>query len=312
METHDKEPAASRAPDPVVDKPPDETKQASLRCPTCGATAIGTYCHQCGEKVGRGNDPSLWHFVREAAAALTNTDNKLFRSFRALVLKPGRLTTAYMAGRRVPYLPPFRLFLVANVLFFLTVSITGQGPFTTRLRTHIESGNFFHRARAERMVTSHLETTGTSFEVYEEVFNRRVNTLSKTLVLVMIPLFALLMKGVFIRRRRAYFVKHLVFSFHFYAYLMLLVVFFGWMLALLVEALKAVFGPGWYLWFRSDSGISLLLFFMIVGYLFFALRRAFDQKIVFALATAFLLSVGMYYVLLLYRALLFFITFYTI
>ena len=312
METHDKEPATSRAPDPVVDKPPDEAKQASLRCPTCGATAVGTYCHQCGEKVGRGNDPSLWHFVREAAAALTNTDNKLFRSFRVLVAKPGHLTTAYMAGRRVPYLPPFRLFLVANVLFFLFVSITGQDSLTTPLRTHINSKNFFHRARAQRMVTSHLETTGTSFEVYQEVFNRRVNTLSKTLVLVMIPLFALLMKGVFIRRRRAYFVKHLVFSFHFYTYLMLLVVFFSLTLVLLVEALKAVFGPGWYLWFRSDSGMSFLLFFMIMGYLFFALRRAFDQKIVFALATAFLLSTGMFYVVLLYRALLFFITFYTI
>ena len=42
----------------------------------------------------------------------------------ALMFKPGLLTREFLAGRRVRYLPPLRLYLVLSVVFFL---ILGSG-----------------------------------------------------------------------------------------------------------------------------------------------------------------------------------------
>ncbi|MBN4075096.1 DUF3667 domain-containing protein [Gammaproteobacteria bacterium AH-315-E17] len=40
-----------------------------------------------------------------------------------LLFKPGKLTNEYIAGRRVRYLPPFRLYLIFSILFFLVAAI---------------------------------------------------------------------------------------------------------------------------------------------------------------------------------------------
>jgi hypothetical protein len=40
-----------------------------------------------------------------------------------LWFKPGKLTQEYVAGRRVAYLPPFRLYLILSIVFFLIASL---------------------------------------------------------------------------------------------------------------------------------------------------------------------------------------------
>jgi Protein of unknown function (DUF3667) len=41
----------------------------------------------------------------------------------ALPFKPGCLTSEFLAGRRMKYLPPFRLYLVLSLPFFLIVTL---------------------------------------------------------------------------------------------------------------------------------------------------------------------------------------------
>lgn len=95
-------------------------------CLNCGAPLAATYCHRCGQR----HDPhihSLWHFMREVTENLTHADSRLWRTMWALLAKPGRLTSEFFAGRRARYLPPFRLYLVISVLFFLIASaLTGD------------------------------------------------------------------------------------------------------------------------------------------------------------------------------------------
>lgn len=48
-------------------------------------------------------------------------DGRLLRTLPMLMLRPGRMTRQYIDGMRARFVPPFRLFLLTSVIFFLTV-----------------------------------------------------------------------------------------------------------------------------------------------------------------------------------------------
>jgi hypothetical protein len=82
----------------------------------------GEHCAACGQR----HDPhvhSLRHFAAEAFESITHADSRLWRTLGYLLAKPGRLTSEFFAGRRMRYLPPFRLYLVISLLFFLVAGM---------------------------------------------------------------------------------------------------------------------------------------------------------------------------------------------
>ena len=96
------------------------------RCQNCDAELLGPYCAACGQR----HDPhlhSLPHFIAEAAENITHADSRLWRTLWALVAKPGFLTREFLVGRRARYLPPFRLYLVVTLLFFVLVAALPGG-----------------------------------------------------------------------------------------------------------------------------------------------------------------------------------------
>ena len=94
---------------------------APAHCENCGSALTGRYCSSCGQ---RRESPvhSLWHFTSVAAEDLTHADSRLWRTLGALLFRPGQLTREFLAGRRVRYLPPVRLYLVISLVFFLWAS----------------------------------------------------------------------------------------------------------------------------------------------------------------------------------------------
>jgi hypothetical protein len=93
------------------------------RCVSCDATLSGRYCSQCGERTLEPEDLTLRHFmVHTVANELLNLDGRLWRSLRLLFVRPGRLSLEYAAGRRQPYVKPFRLLLIAIVVYALMTS----------------------------------------------------------------------------------------------------------------------------------------------------------------------------------------------
>ncbi len=66
---------------------------------------------------------TVWHFINETLDVIYNFDSKIWRSMLPLLFQPGKLTNEYIAGRRVRYLPPFRLYLLFSILFFLVAAI---------------------------------------------------------------------------------------------------------------------------------------------------------------------------------------------
>jgi len=110
-------------PVPVVSLP-EPPASLTLVCANCGQPLAGEYCAACGQR----HEPhvhTIGHFAGEAFESISHADSRLWRTLLYLLTKPGFLTREFFAGRRVRYLPPFRLYLVISVLFFLVVGLGG-------------------------------------------------------------------------------------------------------------------------------------------------------------------------------------------
>jgi hypothetical protein len=97
---------------------PDEELPPRPSCLNCGTTLSGQYCGNCGQRA-RSRLISIWELVREAFGDLFELDSRLWQTLVPLVIRPGRLTRDYLLGRRARFMPPFRMYLVLSVVFFL-------------------------------------------------------------------------------------------------------------------------------------------------------------------------------------------------
>src|SRR4029077_7772866 len=87
------------------------------RCVSCDASLSGPYCSRCGERALEPDALTLRHFlVHTVAHELLHLDGALWRTLQLLFVRPGRLSLEYAAGRRRPYINPFRLLLIAIVV----------------------------------------------------------------------------------------------------------------------------------------------------------------------------------------------------
>ena len=92
--------------------------EASPNCLNCGARLRGQYCGTCGQR-SRSRLISLWELISDAFGDLLEIDSRLWQTLVPLLIHPGRLTHDYLQGRRARYMPPFRMYLVLSVLFFV-------------------------------------------------------------------------------------------------------------------------------------------------------------------------------------------------
>ena len=111
----------SSPPVPVV-SPPEPPQPLTLVCANCHADLSGEYCAACGQR----HEPHIHtvaHFAGEAFESISHADSRLWRTLGYLLTRPGYLTREFFSGHRVSYLPPFRLYLVISVLFFLVAGV---------------------------------------------------------------------------------------------------------------------------------------------------------------------------------------------
>jgi hypothetical protein len=90
----------------------------SQNCLNCGTKLTGQYCGQCGQRA-TSRFISIWELLRDAFGDLFELDSRLWRTLAPLLVRPGLLTKDYLEGRRARYMPPFRMYLVLSLLFFV-------------------------------------------------------------------------------------------------------------------------------------------------------------------------------------------------
>jgi hypothetical protein len=250
---------------------------ASGNCRNCGAVLAGRFCSNCGQ----GADvhmPSTRELVHEVLEGLTHSDSRLWITLKCLWFKPGKLTQEFVAGRRAAYLPPFRLYLILSVAFFLTASFShfqGQvvridkGDLHTPAESDCTNGtidlpwlanNPAWQKRFQRACEGVVRDNGSS------LLHVGVATMPKAMF-IFLPLVAFLHMLMYWWPRHRYAV-HLLFFLHLHAF------FFS--VALLL-ALSGDASAAWPAFQKFDETVSTLLGWSMFIYSILAMRRVFQM-----------------------------------
>jgi hypothetical protein len=215
------------------------------RCRTCDVELAGPFCHQCGEPRPHDGDLAVRHLLHDAVHDLTHLDGKIWRTIRALLTEPGRLTKEYWEGRRGLWIRPFRLYLSIYVLHLLLLPNVA-GPLAFRFAAYRDASGKPHIS---------VGTVAERFAVDETLVNE-VQHVYKWAQYASLTMFA----GVsflLYRRRQRYFGAHMILAMHFYSFENVV----SGMLSFVPQVVRPI-----------SVLISLL-------YIFLMLRRVFRQKI---------------------------------
>ena len=96
-------------------------REALTHCENCGAQLHGRWCAQCGQPA-IDYRRSFRHVIVDVLDSFLNWDSKFLATIGLLLVRPWRLTNEFLAGRRVRYLHPLRLYLLGSILFFFAVN----------------------------------------------------------------------------------------------------------------------------------------------------------------------------------------------
>jgi hypothetical protein len=198
----------------------------AARCKNCDAELLGRFCANCGQAADV-HVPSTVELVHELLEGLTHSDSRLWRTLTYLWFKPGRLTQEFIAGRRVAFLPPFRLYLVLSVIFFSIASFShtrgealhinlaeGSAASNTTICDDINFGAFTRHPefnqRAGHICKEIVRDNG------DNLLHVALGTLSKAMF-IFLPLIAFLHMLMYWRPRYRY-AEHLLFFVHLHAF----------------------------------------------------------------------------------------------
>lgn len=244
-------------------------------CLSCGETLLGPYCWSCGQEDLDLHQP-LRHLAREAVGDLLNLDTRLLRTLGQLFFRPGLLIREYLAGRRAPYVPPLKMFLLTTVIFFGLVALLPRARFVA-FRTN-EAPAAAQRQEPSPQVPRYgfrlptasgdlswinrrLDEAGNRAVENPEAFGDAVLANLPRAFFVLLPVFALLVK-LFYRRQDRYFLDHLIFALYYHAF------------AFVLLTLLVVLGRPWVpVWLATP--LTLLLWIWFFTYLAIALRKVY-------------------------------------
>lgn len=299
---------------------------ASARCRNCGEPLTGCYCSRCGQRATEVT-ASLRALGRDFADEYLNVDSKILKSILALLLRPGYLTREYLQGRRVRYVRPLRLYLVSSVLFFLVLSFTqplsdifqddpdqpmsveevirmlseddaatapppeaaspagaGEEPVLEMpVPPQVVRVGPWEVNAAGRMERIRRMSPAALLAAFADGFERYL----PRLMFVLLPLFALLLKLLYLRQRRFY-AEHFIFALHFHAFIF---VIFGLLLLLPSEPWTPliVLWMHLYLWmaikyvYRQSWVMTSAKFFLLYGSYAVLLAMAFSAAVLLIL-----------------------------
>jgi hypothetical protein len=257
-------------------------KKKYSECLNCGARlgVSSSYCPQCGQANHDLNIP-VRHFVEETAEGILHFDAKSIRTIHTLMLKPGVVTSEFVAGKRAKYVAPMRFYIFISFLFFLLLSYSSSHEKEPSTDSHETSvGITFHKINSKNvkgMTSSQLDSVLHSEGLPLSVFNRyivrklsRIGTegqegfnhvLLKSISYMMfalMPIFALFVFLLY-RKKAMYYYGTLVFSVHYHSFVFLML-----LVTLIVDLIV------------DNSLILVIPLIVCPVYLYLALRRMFN------------------------------------
>lgn len=195
----------------------------------------GRYCLSCGQPV-TDPDPTLREYLHEVAAEFFLWDGKLFTTFRLLLTKPGELTREFLAGRRVRYISPLRLYLTCSVVYFFLRAIAPEPVVVVRTGDAVKTqmGGVVFQEKNEGDALVQFDRMARSRTPWKRQVGRRLGNALRhipqfvgamrentpRMMFVLVPFFAALVALIF-RKRGMHYPQHLTFALHAHAFLFL-------------------------------------------------------------------------------------------
>jgi Protein of unknown function (DUF3667) len=99
----------------------DRQRPPLIHCENCDALLTGRWCSQCGQ-AAIDYRRSFRHVIVDALDSFLNFESKFFATIGWLIARPWHLTNQFLAGRRVRYVHPLRLYLLVSILFFFVIN----------------------------------------------------------------------------------------------------------------------------------------------------------------------------------------------
>ncbi len=257
----------------------------SAECLNCGTPLNSHFCPECGQK-NKEYNLTFKDFFSVFLEELLDVDSRVLRSLRLLFTKPGFLTSEYVKGRRIRYLPPVRIYLVASVLFFVFLSLKTIIP-TVRnnqfLKEYQETGGIDESISQvigkqgtsgdegsdklndmgivaidpDSSKTNMTVTVGNQpFQLQEGDLLSNFSDNFAKMMFLLLPVAALQLKTLYWRRKKLY-IEHLVFSLHVHAFIFSLLI-----LTIILD-------------------YKLTMWFVIISsliYLYMAMKQFYDQS----------------------------------
>ncbi len=213
-------------------------------CRNCGAQVDGKYCPKCGQLAASFHRP-IWDLVGETISDTFTVDGRLARTLPVLLFRPGRLTRNYTEGKRARYVPPFRMFLLASLLFYLmlfTLVTPGQwiNTIDTDTRSEIERGLSEGMDRPEideetRARIAEVDVGSRGSEEFQhsvelqvanvldhpDQFAAQIEKWLPRLSILMVPLTVIALVLLHIWRRKLYVYDHAVHALHLHSWIYL-------------------------------------------------------------------------------------------
>ena len=82
-------------------------------CLNCGVLLAGEFCHECGQSAHSIRRP-FWSLVGESLETSFSIDGRIARTLPDLMLRPGRMTRAYLDGKRARFISAFSIRVANN------------------------------------------------------------------------------------------------------------------------------------------------------------------------------------------------------
>lgn len=205
-------------------------------CQNCGTLVTERYCTNCGQLAASFHRPA-WSLVGESVSDLFALDGRLARTLPLLLFRPGRLTKSYIDGQRARFVPPFRMFLLASLSFYLALfAVIGDGDWLSSIVPTDEavSAAIDDPAVADEMPD--IMIGGESLETVEveelaqgimdivespDAFLRNLEKWAPRLSIILVPLTILALAFLHFWKRSIYVYDHAVHALHLHSWIYL-------------------------------------------------------------------------------------------
>ena len=271
-------------------KKKERTLPEDMVCRNCGAQTVGRYCHECGQDLSAGVGQPVLQLIVQIFDNVFALEGKTPRSLAHLLIRPGFLSQEYHIGKIIRYVHPVKLFWMSSLIFFAL--LIGQMDFDNN-QNKINSEEIVKiDYKTDSSPTDSLTINGTNdkdkeekiekfYEEFRAFMLKNIPKYAPYTAFLLIPIFALLLAG-FFRRKKLFYMFHLVFALHFHTFLwifcsILLIIdifipkFPDWLSFLLFLTPGVYLAIGFHRFYQTKSRWHAVLKAIGIGMLYFIL-----------------------------------------